>query len=153
MNVNPENSSIYISTRIVLVFTSPAFQTPKGSPVVLCAVGRCRKSEVIDWMDKRDALHWVIPRLHHHPGPQFYFSLRSLSRMSTENTSDFENLQEKFGRFRVLIVGRANAGKTTILRGICNTTENPEVYDGDGNKVGNQLNVLVRRLVYAKPRN
>ncbi|KAF8558531.1 hypothetical protein OG21DRAFT_1519869 [Imleria badia] len=55
--------------------------------------------------------------------------------MSTENTSEFENLREKFGRFRVLIIGRANAGKTTILRGICNTTENPEIYDGKGNKI------------------
>ena len=55
--------------------------------------------------------------------------------MSEENTQDFENLQEKFGRFRVLIIGRANAGKTTILRGICNSTENPEIYDGNGNKV------------------
>ncbi|KAF8556883.1 hypothetical protein OG21DRAFT_503459 [Imleria badia] len=57
------------------------------------------------------------------------------SRMSTENASDFENLRKKFGRFRILIVGRANAGKTTILRGICNTTENPEIHDGDGNKI------------------
>ncbi|KAF8447339.1 hypothetical protein L210DRAFT_2791544 [Boletus edulis BED1] len=55
--------------------------------------------------------------------------------MSAENTQCFKNLQEQFGRFRILIVGRANAGKTTILRAICNTTENPEIYDGDGNKV------------------
>ncbi|KAF8433947.1 hypothetical protein L210DRAFT_3454449 [Boletus edulis BED1] len=56
--------------------------------------------------------------------------------MSTENTSSqFENIREKFGRFRILIVGRANAGKTTILQKICNTTENPEIYDGDGNKI------------------
>ncbi|KAF8557126.1 hypothetical protein OG21DRAFT_1373904, partial [Imleria badia] len=44
-------------------------------------------------------------------------------------------LREKFGRFRILIIGRANAGKTTILRGICNMTENPEIYDGEGNKL------------------
>ncbi|KAF8447376.1 hypothetical protein L210DRAFT_3757287 [Boletus edulis BED1] len=55
--------------------------------------------------------------------------------MSAENTESFKNLQEKFGRFRILIVGRANAGKTTILRAICNTTENPEIYDGYGEKV------------------
>ncbi|KAF8126026.1 hypothetical protein EV363DRAFT_1586114 [Boletus edulis] len=55
--------------------------------------------------------------------------------MSAENTESFKNLQERFGRFRILIVGRANAGKTTILRAICNTTENPEIHDGDGNKV------------------
>ncbi|KAF8554369.1 hypothetical protein OG21DRAFT_1509030 [Imleria badia] len=55
--------------------------------------------------------------------------------MSAENTEGFKKLQEKFGRFRILIIGRANAGKTTILRGICNSTENPEIYDRDGNKV------------------
>jgi GTPase SAR1 family protein len=71
--------------------------------------------------------------------------------MSTENTSDFENLREKFGRFRILIVGRANAGKTTILRAICNTTENPEIYDGDGKKVCIQVDVC--RRVYAKLRD
>ncbi|KAI9459541.1 hypothetical protein HD554DRAFT_1616039 [Boletus coccyginus] len=55
--------------------------------------------------------------------------------MSAENAEDFKDLQEMFGRFRILIVGRANAGKTTILRGICNSTENPEICDGGGNKV------------------
>ncbi|KAI9462064.1 hypothetical protein HD554DRAFT_1468588 [Boletus coccyginus] len=55
--------------------------------------------------------------------------------MSAEHSKEFEDLREKFGRFRILIVGRANAGKTTILRGICNSTENPEIYDGDGNRV------------------
>ncbi|KAF8555147.1 hypothetical protein OG21DRAFT_1411408 [Imleria badia] len=55
--------------------------------------------------------------------------------MSAENTLDFRNLRQKFGRFRILIIGRANAGKTTILRGICNSTESPEIYDGNGEKV------------------
>jgi hypothetical protein len=30
--------------------------------------------------------------------------------------------------FRVLIIGRANAGKTTILQRVCDTTESPLVY-------------------------
>ncbi|KAH9042983.1 hypothetical protein EDB84DRAFT_1266670 [Lactarius hengduanensis] len=33
-------------------------------------------------------------------------------------------------QFRVLIVGRANAGKTTILQRICDTTERPVIYRG-----------------------
>jgi hypothetical protein len=31
-------------------------------------------------------------------------------------------------RFRVLIIGRANAGKTSILQRVCDTTESPEIY-------------------------
>ena len=57
------------------------------------------------------------------------------SNSETIQAGGFENIREKFGRFRILIIGRANAGKTTILRAICNTTEDPEVFDGEGNKV------------------
>jgi GTP-binding protein EngB required for normal cell division len=32
------------------------------------------------------------------------------------------------GQFRVLIIGRANAGKTSILQRVCDTTESPEIY-------------------------
>ncbi|KAI6116643.1 GTP-binding protein [Pisolithus croceorrhizus] len=38
-------------------------------------------------------------------------------------------------RFRVLVMGRANAGKTTILQRVCNSTDKPEIFDGKGNKV------------------
>src|SRR5579863_7924227 len=31
-------------------------------------------------------------------------------------------------KFRVLIIGRANAGKTSILQRVCETTESPKVY-------------------------
>ena len=33
-------------------------------------------------------------------------------------------------RFRVLIIGRANAGKMTILQRVCDTTESPMIYRG-----------------------
>jgi GTPase SAR1 family protein len=33
-------------------------------------------------------------------------------------------------QFRVLIIGRANAGKTTILQRVCETTESPIIYRG-----------------------
>jgi GTPase SAR1 family protein len=48
-------------------------------------------------------------------------------------------LAQKAGRFRILIVGRANAGKTTILKKICNTTEDPEIHDRYGRKVIHDL--------------
>ncbi|KAN0131251.1 hypothetical protein V8E53_010955 [Lactarius tabidus] len=34
-------------------------------------------------------------------------------------------------RFRVLVIGRANAGKTSILQRVCETTESPTIYRGN----------------------
>ena len=62
--------------------------------------------------------------------------------MSTD-TMQIDDIRKKFGRFRVLIIGRANAGKTTILKKICNSTEDPEIYDDQGNKVGSCILHLV----------
>ncbi|KIK36309.1 hypothetical protein CY34DRAFT_811402 [Suillus luteus UH-Slu-Lm8-n1] len=45
------------------------------------------------------------------------------------------DLRNMIGRFRVLIIGRRNAGKTTILRRVCDTTDNPEIYDTKGKKI------------------
>ncbi|KAI6011503.1 hypothetical protein EDC04DRAFT_771475 [Pisolithus marmoratus] len=41
---------------------------------------------------------------------------------------------KKINRFRILVMGRANAGKTTILQRVCNSTDKPEIFDGKGNK-------------------
>ncbi|KAJ8580653.1 hypothetical protein M405DRAFT_31699 [Rhizopogon salebrosus TDB-379] len=46
-----------------------------------------------------------------------------------------QDVRNKFWRFRILVVGRANAGKTTLLQKVCNTTENPEIFDGKWNKI------------------
>ncbi|KAI5982231.1 hypothetical protein EDD15DRAFT_2378044 [Pisolithus albus] len=40
-------------------------------------------------------------------------------------------------RFRILVMGRANAGKTTILQRVCESTDEPEILDGEGNEVDN----------------
>ena len=37
----------------------------------------------------------------------------------------------KYTRFRILVIGRANAGKTTLLQRVCNTTDDPCIYDDD----------------------
>ena len=33
-------------------------------------------------------------------------------------------------KFRVLVLGRANAGKTTILQRVCERTQSPKIYRG-----------------------
>jgi hypothetical protein len=40
-------------------------------------------------------------------------------------------------QFRILVIGKANAGKTTILRKVCNATPGakPIIYDAEGKKV------------------
>ena len=49
--------------------------------------------------------------------------------------SDPYDLQVKFTHFRILVIGRANAGKTTLLQRVCNTAEDPCIYDDDKNLV------------------
>ena len=44
-------------------------------------------------------------------------------------------------QFRILIIGKANAGKTTILRKVCNAEPDakPIIYDAKGKKVKRNL--------------
>jgi hypothetical protein len=51
----------------------------------------------------------------------------SVSQMGTTNP---HRLPPKIN-FRVLIIGRANAGKTSILQKVCNATDSPVVWRGD----------------------
>ncbi|KIJ94961.1 hypothetical protein K443DRAFT_11740 [Laccaria amethystina LaAM-08-1] len=50
-------------------------------------------------------------------------------------------------KFRVLIIGRANAGKTSILKRVCDTTESPEIYRnlGRGKRERVQLDSTTER--------
>ena len=43
--------------------------------------------------------------------------------MGTKRTRRIPDLQ-----FRVLVIGRANAGKISILQRVCETTESPKIY-------------------------
>jgi GTPase SAR1 family protein len=49
--------------------------------------------------------------------------------------TDSFNVRQKYTHFRVLVIGRANAGKTTILQRVCNTTEDPRTYNEGKNLV------------------
>ncbi|KAG2342787.1 era-like GTP-binding protein [Suillus weaverae] len=48
---------------------------------------------------------------------------------------DPSKIRQRIGRFRILVIGRANAGKTTILQRVCNTRENPQIYNSAGKKI------------------
>ncbi|KAG1793215.1 hypothetical protein EV424DRAFT_740803 [Suillus variegatus] len=50
-------------------------------------------------------------------------------------TTEAQELRRMMKRFRVLIMGRANAGKTTILQKVCNTTDQPKIHDTKGKKI------------------
>ncbi|KAI6139585.1 GTP-binding protein [Pisolithus tinctorius] len=62
------------------------------------------------------------------------FSLRSKSayRLNSEMAQEY---MKKIERFRILVMGRANAGKTTIIQRVCDSTDKPEVFDSKGNKI------------------
>ena len=74
----------------------------------------------------------------------------SLSNVEPQGAEDIErqqrrvrNLRSFTTRFRVLIVGRANAGKTTILQRVCNTTEQPKIFSQDGHEVFHVLVIII----------
>jgi len=52
------------------------------------------------------------------------------------DSADVNKYFDRIGRFRVLVIGRSNAGKTTLLQRVCNSTELPEVFNAKGEKVG-----------------
>jgi len=43
----------------------------------------------------------------------------------TTNPEEAAKLRAKYTHFRILVIGRANAGKTTLLKRVCNTKEDP----------------------------
>ncbi|KAJ7194943.1 hypothetical protein GGX14DRAFT_677706 [Mycena pura] len=53
-----------------------------------------------------------------------------------EPKDDIIGIRSKCPHFRILIIGRANAGKTTILKRVCNSVKGPEIYDVNGKKRG-----------------
>jgi GTPase SAR1 family protein len=60
--------------------------------------------------------------------------------MSSSNESPaaeerIRRIRKQCPRFRILIIGRANAGKTTILQRVCKTMEDPEIFTPQGEKV------------------
>ena len=71
--------------------------------------------------------------------PQLQMSLSNTEFQGAEDIKRQQirarNVRRRAPRFRVLIMGRANAGKTTILQRVCNTTEQPKIFNQDGHEV------------------
>jgi len=44
---------------------------------------------------------------------------------TTTNAEGAAKLRAKYTHFRILVIGRANAGKTTVLKRVCDTNEDP----------------------------
>ena len=59
---------------------------------------------------------------------------------------DAEQIRDECPQFRILIIGKANAGKTTILRKVCNAKPDakPIVYDAEGKEVRQEISIKVR---------
>ena len=72
-----------------------------------------------------------IAARHHSKASSYSFEMADTERG--------QRIRKRIPRFRILIMGRANAGKTTILQRVCKTTEAPEVFDRNGNRVGPRI--------------
>jgi len=57
-------------------------------------------------------------------GPLPPANLAPTSKITTD-PKEAAKLRAKYRYFRILIIGRANAGKTTLLKRVCNTKEDP----------------------------
>ncbi|KZP04581.1 hypothetical protein FIBSPDRAFT_1054588 [Athelia psychrophila] len=70
-----------------------------------------------------------------------FAQLGSASQPAPVLGADEEDIRRRFRRIRILIIGRANSGKTTILQKVCGTTDKPIVYNDRG-KMINKANFL-----------
>ena len=56
------------------------------------------------------------------------------------------DLRSKCRHFRILVIGRANSGKTTLLKKVCNSVEDPEIFGPYGEKVKGTYYLRTRRV-------
>jgi ribosome biogenesis GTPase A len=64
----------------------------------------------------------------------------------TTDPKEAARLRARYTHFRILVIGRANAGKTTLLKRVCNTKEDP-VYS----EVGYMCFTLYPTLIILSP--
>jgi hypothetical protein len=70
----------------------------------------------------------ILPRIHPHLQPFVFINLGAMA--TQQSPPQLQHLRPRGPdiQFRVLIIGRANAGKTSILQKVCDTTDSPEIY-------------------------
>jgi hypothetical protein len=89
----------------------------------------------LGWQDEEEGLDGdsvVLDQTMYMILPRSYSHWHTTTTMNHRNPYD---LRAKYTHFRILVIGRANAGKTTLLKRVCNTTEDPCIYDKDKNLV------------------
>ena len=71
---------------------------------------------------------------------QHHWAISIFHQMSTSSqpiltAKEIGKTLAKFKQFRILVIRRANAGKTTILQRVCDTTDNSMIFDPSSKKV------------------
>ncbi|KAJ7214896.1 hypothetical protein GGX14DRAFT_359731 [Mycena pura] len=52
---------------------------------------------------------------------------------------DTIDLRSTLSHFNILVIGRANSGKTTLLKRVCNSVEDPEIFSPSGEKIDSSI--------------
>ena len=73
----------------------------------------------------------------------------STSSQPQLTAKEIQKIWAKFEQFHILVIGQANAGKTTILRKVCNTTGEPIIFNPDGKKVKYMLKFVSDTNIHA----
>src|SRR5258705_482890 len=115
-------------------FTGQIAQSNEMYTIANCLVGSKSKSKPVA-IESNAFEGQITPSNKMFTISKYSIGSKSQSKPVPVSSVQSERIRDKAGRFHVLILGRANAGKTTILQKVCNTTEEPDIFDTEGNKV------------------
>ena len=122
---------------MTFAFTRQDGHCYKGVSVVPCLYNKFW-NDPREWVHKFDLAH-PLQSQQSHACSTPPTSLLSLQHIRAMDSQQILPQAPSYVKFRVLIIGRANAGKTSILQRVCDTTENPEIYNVDSSGVRSQV--------------
>jgi len=102
--------------------------TPRSIHICACLSGSCPHRRVIDMADQRQHSAQTAKKSRgflKHLEKVFRRGSQSIAPTMTINRKEAAKLRARYTHFRILVIGRANAGKTTLLKRVCNTKEDP----------------------------